>query len=465
MRWALVAGALAACTAEKPEYGDHAAGVALARVGIMQGVDNTLYRQGANVKRTVPVIARRDGLLRFYLNIGEQFEDRYLVGVLTLYDAEDEVVETLTETKFVTGRSRTDDLGSSLNFRLDGEQIRPGTELTFELHELDLDRPGGNPEDTSFDSTLQIRGGGLNAKVTDKLTVVILPIRYQADGSNRLPDTSNPAIREIREAIYALYPTSEVEVRVDEPVDWPEPVSALSGQEWTNLLATVSIRAANANEAPNTYYYGLFDPASSIRSYCRRGCTLGLSTLAVEVEDFPRASIGLGFRGAAPGTLVHEIGHAHGRPHAPCGGAAAVDRDYPYDNGEVGVWGYSLVSDELRAPERHDMMSYCDPIWISDYNFELLHDRIVEVKNVPRSQRYEVTRLFVDETGATTGVHSVKTRLPAAGAETVDVDLHDADGKLLRTVPGAFDPLSHFEGGAVTLDELLPEGVTARVRR
>ncbi|MEO0604481.1 MAG: M66 family metalloprotease [Myxococcota bacterium] len=313
----------------------------------------------------------------------------------------------------------------------------------------------------SFDTELQ--AGGLDPAPTDTITLVIVPIRYQADGSARVPDVTPGHIREIQEAMYALYPASDVVVRVEEPSDWFDEV-APNGAGWGNLLGAVSQRAAQADEAPNTYYYGMFDPTTSIQAYCRRGCILGLATLASIPEDFPRASIGLGFRGPAVGTLVHEVGHSHGLPHAPCGQVATFDRDYPYEEGEIGVWGYNLVSEQLREPSRHDMMGYCDPIWISDYNFSIIHDRILEVRDIQRSQPYEVTRLFVDEAGAATSVGTVRVRRPVSAPEMVTVDLY-ADGELVRTVEGAFEPFDHIGGGAVVLDEVLDAGLTAQVRR
>ncbi|MEN0064995.1 MAG: M66 family metalloprotease [Myxococcota bacterium] len=465
MRWAwIMAALLVACggTEPVPTVGDYAAGVGIRRVAIMQGVDNTLYRWNGPSPRDVPVIARRDGLLRFYVSLAEDFEARDLVGTLTLVDNLGQTLETLIVEQRVQRASLTADLDSTFNFKLTGDQIRQGTEFFFELRETDVTRPGGRAEDTTFNSAVE--GNGFNPRPTDTLTLVIIPLIYEADGSNRVPDISDEHVEEMRLAMYALYPASDVVIRVEEPRSWSEPVSSTSGQEWTNLLIAVSNLAAGAQEAPNTYYYGLFDPASSIGVYCQRGCTLGLSTLATTAEAFPRASIGLGYRGIAASTLVHEVGHAHGRPHAPCGGARGTDPDYPYDDAAIGVWGYSINNDELREPSRVDMMSYCDPIWISDYNFALLHDRIDELRDFPRSVPVEVTRLFVDENGTTTVGTPVKVRGPHVNAQQVEVDVYDASGEWLRSVKGAYSPFSHFDGGSVLLDEVLKSGHTAQVR-
>ena len=77
---------------------------------------------------------------------------------------------------------------------------------------------------------------------------------------------------------------------------------------------------------------------------------------------------------------MHELGHNHGREHAPCG--VSGDANYPYNGGSIGVYGYDLLTGQLFSPNEHaDMMSYCDPTWISDYNFLALFDRVRSVNS------------------------------------------------------------------------------------
>ena len=66
--------------------------------------------------------------------------------------------------------------------------------------------------------------------------------------------------------------------------------------------------------------------------------------------------------------------------HAPCGGAAGLDRGYPYSDGRIGTWGYDFLDGgRLVAPSRADLMAYCRPRWISDYHFtNALRYRLVD---------------------------------------------------------------------------------------
>ena len=67
--------------------------------------------------------------------------------------------------------------------------------------------------------------------------------------------------------------------------------------------------------------------------------------------------------------IAHELGHNMNLYHAPCGDAPDSDPDYPYSDGSIGAWGYDLLNEVLVSPDTPDLMGYCRPRWISDYNF------------------------------------------------------------------------------------------------
>jgi hypothetical protein len=83
--------------------------------------------------------------------------------------------------------------------------------------------------------------------------------------------------------------------------------------------------------------------------------------------------------------MAHELGHAHGRKHAPCGSAPDADPGFPRGDGAIGVWGWDQRSPKaIIPPAIKDVMSYCGQRWISDYTFQALAERSTLV-NQPRA--------------------------------------------------------------------------------
>lgn len=89
-----------------------------------------------------------------------------------------------------------------------------------------------------------------------------------------------------------------------------------------------------------------------------------------------RVGSGVGFGDVASvRTFAHELGHMHGRYHAPCG-TRGTDEDYPYAGGVIGTWGWDRRSDTFHAPdEATDMLGYCSNQWISDYTYRAIYER------------------------------------------------------------------------------------------
>jgi hypothetical protein len=84
--------------------------------------------------------------------------------------------------------------------------------------------------------------------------------------------------------------------------------------------------------------------------------------------------------------MCHEVGHAHGRLHAPCN-VQDPDPRFPYPDAAIGVWGYDHRMDQFLKPASKDMMSYCpEPrwqAWISDYTYQAILNRAAQVNGQP----------------------------------------------------------------------------------
>jgi hypothetical protein len=137
------------------------------------------------------------------------------------------------------------------------------------------------------------------------------------------------------------------------------------------VLGPLSALRDNELAAPNIYYHALF-PVTG-------GGVAGVSGVAsVPGDGFgegnQRVSVSaLGNNvGGTAGTVVHEVGHNEGLAHVFCPFAQAANPDpaYPYQNGQLGTWGFGIVSLQLKSPDNHyDYMSYCGPSWVSSWSW------------------------------------------------------------------------------------------------
>lgn len=86
---------------------------------------------------------------------------------------------------------------------------------------------------------------------------------------------------------------------------------------------------------------------------------------------------------------MHELGHMNRLEHAPCGAPISPDARYPYPDATLGSWGYDLRDRRLIDPGglARDFMSYCDPTWISDYNFGKLINHLALVNALPNADQ------------------------------------------------------------------------------
>jgi hypothetical protein len=80
-------------------------------------------------------------------------------------------------------------------------------------------------------------------------------------------------------------------------------------------------------------------------------------------------------------TITHELGHAHGLYHSPGCQADDADGEFPYiTNGKAYIgwvgWDNRNPSTFIDPAKYTDLMSYCSPIWVSDYIYAQMADRI-----------------------------------------------------------------------------------------
>ena len=311
-------------------------------------------------------------------------------------------------TATVSGASRDDVPGSTFDLAVPAAELpadaRAAVEIVAPAHCQGLAR-------TRFPRAGEV---ALQPRSVGALRVRLVPLRYDADGSGRLPDTSPAQLQAFHDALLAMFPVPAVELSVREPVATSLAVAPKAG--WASLLDVV--RQARASDRPpeDVYYFGLVAPADSHAKYCGTGCTTGVSFTPRTPTSGSQASVGLGFAGpVSVDAVLHELGHAHGRAHAPCGRPDRPDPAFPYPEALIGVWGYDARgTGVLQSPEStRDIMGYCGPRWVSDYTYRGLTARSAAIN---RPDAPLVASSLIDGTAPAAGI-TWRTLILGAGGQ------------------------------------------------
>lgn len=438
-------------------------GISVGEVAVFQATKISVAKAGAKVTSTTPIVAGRDGLVRLYVTPGAGWASKSVTAVLSLTTAAGMALPQVTSTQTISAASTDAAASSTFNFSVPGSSLPVGVKFAVAITDPSASETASGtastaryPADGSL-VTLGTQSSGTQLKVT------LVPVQYGADGSNRLPDVSAAQVESYRQEMLAIYPAAKVDITVRAPFHWTSTISA-SGSGFSGILqAMVNLRQTD-NAPDDVYYFGAFAPSASFNSYCGGGCVTGLSGVN-EQENDPtgRASVGVGFGGddSSAVTMAHELGHAHGRSHAPCGGASGVDPQFPYSTGGIGPWGYNIVTKTLINPAQgKDIMGYCQPEWVSDYTYSALFDRMAFV-NMAKDMVYPQLPVptvyrFVDVAadGSLSFAQQTTTLARAPNAEPHAVSYAAVDGTVLATATGHYYKYDHLPGGFM----MIPEG-------
>jgi hypothetical protein len=353
-----------------------AANIKLSEIAIYQSVKIPLFKNGAWItNRNAPVVQDKKAFVRVFVEPQAGFVPHTLRAVLALGNGAQTTV--LTSERNVSRASSDEASNSTFDFSIDGALIGADTRFTVALLETACVQTNASAARAPTTGSQP-----LSADATGKFRVVIVPVSY----GGRTPDTGNVQLERLRSELGAYYPVAEVEVSVRAPIGWSRELTS-DGTGWTDLLMQIQRVRQEDSAAANVYYFGWVLPKATFRDYCRYGCVLGLAPQTTTVSRSNQIGLGVGFIDENTyTTVVHELGHAQGLPHAPCApkGAQidAVDAKFPYEGGTIGVWGWDVRSAKLLAPgDYRDVMSYCEPTWISDHNFNKLATRTKAVNS------------------------------------------------------------------------------------
>lgn len=413
-------------------------GVTIKEIALYQAIKRPLMLDGMPATSDIPIVAGRDALLRVFLDVDMSHD---LTGRVFLDDDTKpiEVMQTIALT------STDAKLDSTLDFEIPGARLTATTKYRVVVGEPEK-APSGGTDAPIYPAMGSDPLPAQNIGTT--LKIVLAPIAY---GSNAvLPALTDKEIKAYTDGFQAMYPAPKVELTVRaEPIVWTKTVSA-GGSGWSQLLDHVAQVRLQDKVGPDVYYYAPFTPTPSFGQFCNSGCVAGLGLLGDAGDNYSRAAIGLAYGDAdSIVTAVHETGHNHGRQHAPCQ-VPDADPQYPHKGGQDGVWGYNFVTKKLFPPTTTDFMGYCQNVWISDYTFKGLFERIKLINGAQRVivpealQNRLYDRALVGADGHVEWLSSIRLQEPPV-AEEKPVVVESAGPT--ETVKGSFYRFDHLEGG------------------
>jgi len=326
---------------------------------------------------SVPLIAGRRALLRVFAQSDSANVFRPVARATFFRDGAQVHAAELDPPAGIPQAFREGDLGSSFNAEIPGSVLQPGVEMVVEM-----DPARTLPLSPGSARRVPAEGrAALDVRAVAPLALTVVPVHYMWDenaGANAavaalarsfLGAGSSARLRFLE----ALLPLGRVDVRVREPfftfADTTE-LGAFQVLEEIQLLRHVEGGGTSA------LYHGLFAVPRFVHAYAGDvwGGLLGVA--------FQPGHAGISRSHLSDGavepefelTLAHEVGHNLNLGHAPCGGPLYVDEAFPYPRASTGVFGYEFAGPgwparTLDPASVVDLMSYCRPYWISDYNF------------------------------------------------------------------------------------------------
>ena len=234
------------------------------------------------------------------------------------------------------------DLAESANARIPAEVVQPGLEMVIEI-----DSQGTLDPDLGVVRRIPESGRlAVDVRAMPVLELTMIPLLWEENPEREVVDlidamAADPEGHELLSEIRSLLPVTGLSVKDHAPV--------VTSSNNTLVLVT-ELRAIRTMEGGSGHYMGIM---ASFEEWGGRAYRPGRVSVAR-----PKTS-----------TMAHELGHNMSLGHAPCGEPEDLDLSYPYPGGQIGAWGYDFrQGGRLVPPGRSDLMSYCDPAWISDYH-------------------------------------------------------------------------------------------------
>ena len=380
---------------------------------------------------SVALVAGRDALLRVFAR-SDRTNALSVPVRARIYDGAT-LVQTATLTKAAAGvpiSINEGTLSASWNVVIAGANVRPSMRVL-----VDIDPSNAVAEANETNNSWPANGtpGGINVVSVPAFNVRFVPVTVGSLTGNVTTGNMNSYLAFAR----LVWPLLEVNASVRAP--FTSSADTLRANDsnggWLTVLSELNTLRGTDGAPSNLHYYGVVNVAysSGIAGY---GYVPG------------RTAMGWDRLPSGDPVAAHEWGHNFDLPHAPCGGASGADPAFPYPGGKIGVIGWNATSNALLQPTVNDLMGYCNPQWVSDYNWKgVLTYR--QASTVESAAGADVDGLLVwgrIVDGAVQLEPAFRVKAPATAASvrpTHHVEALDGDGTVLLDLPITADKVDH----------------------
>ena len=291
----------------------------------------------------VPLVAGEDALLRVFVSTEVENAVSMPPARATFYLGEDKmhVIDIPAGGGSIPSEVDETSLAASINARVPGSVVMPGLEMVIEIDpEMTLDIPRG------IAGRIPSTGRrAVDVRSLPPLNLTMVPFLWteSRDLSVWAAAEGLTADSELLRLTRYILPVQDLHLSLHDPV-W----TSIEPVQWNDYDLGPELEVVYAVEGRKGHYMGLL----------REGGGFSL--------DIPSR---LSFSILDANVIAHELGRNFNLWHADCGGALGPDPIYPYEHGSTGTWGYDFLTGTLVRPDTPDLMSYCEPAWISDYQF------------------------------------------------------------------------------------------------
>lgn len=318
------------------------------RFVISQAVVQADSNQAAN--KRVPTVEKRPGVIRVFVQASQPNTPAPLMRVFWNVNGVTGNAK-LTGPATIPQNPTMGNMGSTYNYEFDETLLEPGAKIYVKI----------DPKDATLEtneSNNRYPANGwrdINTVDVPKMKITIVPITIQGGASANI---SHSQATELLGKTFKLHPIGDYNVQVRDNYTFMNPTGTFN--DWITLVG--EMLALQQSENPNRQYHALLPPG---------GLTPGLGIAGIGYVGAP-AAVSI----QNQETIAHETGHNLSLYHAPCSGNEGnPDLNYPYAGGKIGKWGYDIYTGALKDPAVHvDLMTYCAPEWVSDYNFNNVID-------------------------------------------------------------------------------------------